>query len=83
LMGPWIRDYLDSAPLAIISISGFLPLFRDLSLRRDLSAGVVLAIHDHPLLSSVCTTFFRVVPQTQREASLALGATKWEMVNTR
>jgi phosphate transport system permease protein len=33
-----------------------------------------------PYISSVCTEVFRVVPQTQREAALALGATRWEMV---
>ncbi|MGH7932518.1 MAG: PstC family ABC transporter permease, partial [Candidatus Binataceae bacterium] len=28
----------------------------------------------------VCTDVFRVVPQSQREAAFALGATRWEMV---
>jgi phosphate transport system permease protein len=47
-----------------------------------LSAGVILAIMIIPYISSVCTDVFRVVPHTQREAALALGATKWEMVTT-
>ena len=46
------------------------------------SAGVILAIMIIPYISSVCTDVFRVVPHTQREAALALGATKWEMVKT-
>ena len=45
-----------------------------------LSAAVVLAIMVLPYISAVCTDVFRAVPQTQREAAFALGATKWEMV---
>ena len=45
-----------------------------------LTAAVILAIMVLPYISAVCTDVFRVVPQTQREAAFALGATKWEMV---
>ncbi len=37
--------------------------------------GVVLAIMVMPYIAAVCTDVFAVVPQTQREAALALGAT--------
>lgn len=45
-----------------------------------LCAGVILAIMVIPYISSVCTEVFHAVPQTQREAALAIGATRWEMV---
>jgi phosphate transport system permease protein len=33
-----------------------------------------------PYVAAVCTDVFRAVPQSQREVALALGATKWEMI---
>jgi phosphate transport system permease protein len=45
-----------------------------------LAAGVVLAIMIVPIISSITREVLAVVPQPQREAALALGATRWEMV---
>lgn len=45
-----------------------------------LAAGVVLAIMIIPIISSITREVLAVVPQHQREAALALGATRWEMV---
>jgi phosphate transport system permease protein len=45
-----------------------------------LAAGVVLAIMIIPIISSITREVLSVVPQHQREAILALGATRWEMV---
>jgi phosphate transport system permease protein len=45
-----------------------------------LTAGTVLAIMIIPIISSITREVLAVVPQHQREAALALGATRWEMV---
>jgi len=45
-----------------------------------LTAGTVLAIMIIPIISSIAREVLLVVPQNQREAALALGATRWEMV---
>jgi len=45
-----------------------------------LAAGVVLAIMIVPIISSITREVLTVVPQQQREAALALGATRWEMI---
>ena len=45
-----------------------------------LAAGVVIAIMIIPIISSITREVLTVVPQHQREAALALGATRWEMV---
>ena len=80
VLGPWIRDYVEP-PLA--HYFGWLPFFQGPKVAVGMfSAGVILAIMIVPYISSVCTDVFRVVPHTQREAALALGATKWEMVKT-
>ena len=45
-----------------------------------LAAGIILAIMIIPIISSITREVLSVVPQHQREAALALGATRWEMI---
>ena len=45
-----------------------------------LAAGVILAIMVLPYISSVSREVLLAVPRNQREAALALGATRWEMI---
>jgi phosphate transport system permease protein len=46
-----------------------------------LAAGVILAIMILPIIASITREVVKAVPRQQREAALALGATKWEMLN--
>jgi phosphate transport system permease protein len=78
VLGPWLRDHVEPGLSAAL---GFLPLFQGPRVSVSmLCAGVVLAIMVVPYIAAVCTDVFRAVPLTQREAALALGATRWEMV---
>jgi phosphate transport system permease protein len=45
-----------------------------------LAAGVILAVMIVPTISSITREVLVVVPRHQREAALALGATRWEMI---
>jgi phosphate transport system permease protein len=45
-----------------------------------LAAGVVLAIMVLPYISAVSREILLAVPRSQREAAMALGATRWEMI---
>ncbi len=45
-----------------------------------LAAGVILAVMVLPYISSVSREVLLAVPRSQREAALALGATKWESI---
>jgi phosphate transport system permease protein len=45
-----------------------------------LAAGLILAIMVLPYISSVTREVLLAVPRSQREAALALGATRWEMI---
>ncbi len=47
-----------------------------------LAAGVILAIMVVPIVSAITREVMTAVPQQQREAVLALGATRWEMIRT-
>jgi phosphate transport system permease protein len=78
VLGPWIRDHVEPV---LGKYLGFIKLFQGPRVSVGmLTASVVLSIMILPYIAAVCTDVFRVVPQTQREAALALGATKWEMV---
>src|SRR5918992_5437536 len=62
---------------------GFLPLFQGAIYGPSmLSAGIILAIMVMPYVMSVSREVLLAVPNTQREAALALGATRWEAVTT-
>jgi len=45
-----------------------------------LAAGLILAIMVLPYISAVTREVLMAVPRAQREAALALGATRWEMI---
>jgi phosphate transport system permease protein len=45
-----------------------------------LAAAVILAIMILPYISAVSREVLMAVPRSQREAALAMGATKWEMI---
>ena len=44
------------------------------------TAGIILAIMILPIISSLTREVMSAVPHSQREAVLALGATRWEMI---
>ena len=45
-----------------------------------LAAGLILAVMVLPYISAVSREVLLAVPRSQREAALALGATRWEMI---
>jgi phosphate transport system permease protein len=65
------------------SAFGFLPFFQGPIYGPSmLAAGIILAIMIMPYVMSVAREVLLAVPNTQREAALALGATRWEAVTT-
>jgi phosphate transport system permease protein len=44
------------------------------------AAGIVLAIMILPIVTAICREVFAVAPVAEKEAALALGATRWEMM---
>ncbi|MGB2591999.1 MAG: phosphate ABC transporter permease subunit PstC [Candidatus Acidiferrum sp.] len=73
---PLMRDYVEPA---LKSTLGFLPLFKGPAFGIGfLTAGIVLAIMVIPYIISVSREILLSVPRDQREAALALGATRWE-----
>ena len=77
---PFMRDYVNPQ---LKSTLGFLPLFTGPPTGLGmLTAGVILAIMIIPYGSSVMREVIAAVPRSLREASIALGATNWETIDT-
>jgi phosphate transport system permease protein len=73
---PFLRDYV--APV-LQGFFGFLPFFQGPSYGVSLlAAGCILAIMILPYIIAISREMLLAVPREQREASLALGATRWE-----
>lgn len=76
VLAPFVRDYLGAF---LQKYFGFLPIFQGrLTGIGMLTGGIILALMIIPILTAVVRDVLEVVPVTQREAALALGATKWE-----
>lgn len=76
VLAPFVRDHLGAF---LQKYFDWLPLFQGrLTGIGMLTGGIILAIMITPIITSVVRDILLAVPTTQREASLALGATKWE-----
>jgi phosphate transport system permease protein len=68
LIVPLIRNYV--APMVGVETTGY----------SVLAGGIVLAIMVSPIIVSITDEVIRAVPKETKEASLAVGATKWQTV---
>jgi len=65
----------------LIGALGWIPIFRGPSFGVGLlTAGIILAIMILPTIVSISREVIAAVPDSQREAMLGLGATRWEAV---
>ncbi len=75
---PWLRDNLF---VWLKRTLGFLPLFQGPIYGVSvLAGGIIVAIMILPIITSVSREILRSVPNLQREAAYALGATHWEVI---
>ena len=78
VLAPVLRQYVEPA---LARWLGWLPFFRGTITGIGLlTGGIILAIMVTPIISAVVRDVLAAVPGSQREAALALGATKWEMI---
>jgi phosphate transport system permease protein len=76
VLAPFIRNYL--GPF-LQGNFGFFPLFQGRVTGIGMLTGsIILALMITPIITAVVRDVLEAVPATQREAALALGATKWE-----
>ena len=76
-MIPWLRDY----PFPFLKRTlGWTPFFSGPIYGTSmLAGGIIIAIMILPIITSVSREILRSVPDLQREAAYALGATRWEV----
>jgi phosphate transport system permease protein len=76
-VGNFLGLTLGQIPLLSIFFKGPIPA----SGSSRLAAGLILSIMITPTIAAVTRDVFMAIPQSQREASLALGATRWETIS--
>ena len=70
----WLHDVLGGIPLIG-------SLFGEVSSGRNfMTAGVILSIMVIPIITSISREVFDTVPDSDKQAAYALGATRWEMI---
>jgi phosphate transport system permease protein len=75
---PWVRDPVE---MWLGGRLGFIPLFDGPPFGVGmLAAGLVLAIMVLPIITAIARDVMQAVPSSQREAMVALGATRWEVI---
>jgi phosphate transport system permease protein len=78
VLSPFLRDTVERS---LTGTLGWIPVFKGPAFGIGLfAAAVVLAIMILPTVVSISREVIVAVPSAQREAMLALGATRWEMV---
>jgi phosphate transport system permease protein len=76
---PLLREHLNPWLIRLLGWTGFFGADNPTGL-GFFSAGIILAIMILPIISSLTREVMTAVPIAQREAVLALGATRWEMI---
>ena len=77
---PFLRSYV-VPPLK--AMFGWTPFFKGVFYGNSLLAGgIILAIMNVPYIAAVSREVLLAVPTSQREAALAMGATRWEAVRS-
>ncbi len=78
----WLMGVVDPVFAWLSDTLGFLPFFQDYlpPARNIMTASLVLAVMILPIITATIREVFLQTPRLHEEASLALGATRWEMV---
>lgn len=78
VLAPLLRQYVQPFLARTLGWTGFFsgPMYG----LGMLAAGIIMAIMVVPVIASITREVMTAVPQNQREAVLALGATRWEMI---
>ena len=78
VLGPFLSKTVEAW---IVGTLGFIPIFAGPPFGVGLfTAGVILTLMILPTIIAISRDVITAVPDSQREAMLALGATRWEMI---
>ena len=78
VMAPWLQKGVEPF---LGEHLGFLPFFQGPAYGVSMLAAIfILMIMVVPIITSITKEVLLAVPQSQKEAAIALGATRWEMI---
>ena len=78
VMAPWLQKTVQPF---LMDHLGFLPFFKGAPYGVSMLAAVfILVIMIVPIITSITKEVLLAVPLSQKEAAIALGATRWEMI---
>ncbi|MEP7018434.1 MAG: phosphate ABC transporter permease subunit PstC [Actinomycetota bacterium] len=81
VLGP----HMHGIQTALLSLFGWIPLFKETGVEAGstiLTVAVVLSIMVLPIVTALSREVFARTPMSHKDAALALGATRWEMIRT-
>jgi phosphate transport system permease protein len=78
----YVADLLNGVPSIVIGIFIYALVVTPMKRFSTLAGGLALALMIIPVTMRTTEQFLRAVPDSLREAALALGASKWRMVAT-
>lgn len=77
----YMIDLVAVVPSVVFGLWGVLVLSQHFGLGRSfLTAGIILAVMITPIITSLAREVIETTPASDKEAALALGATRWEMI---
>jgi len=77
----YMIDLVAVVPSVVFGLWGVLVLSQHFGLGRSfLTAGIILAVMITPIITSLAREVIETTPPSEKEAALALGATRWEMI---
>lgn len=76
----FVADILAGVPSIVVGVFAYAIVVRPLHTYSAISAGVALAIIMIPVVARTAEEAMRLVPNSMREAALALGITRWRSV---
>src|SRR4051812_11216841 len=77
----YMIDLVAVVPSVVFGLWGALVLSQHFGLGRSfLTAGIILAVMITPIITSLAREIIETTPASEKEAALALGATRWEMI---
>ncbi len=76
----FVADILAGVPSIVVGVFAYAIVVRPMHSYSAISAGVALAIIMIPVVARTAEEAMRLVPNSMREAALALGITRWRSV---
>ncbi|NLA37336.1 MAG: phosphate ABC transporter permease subunit PstC [Actinobacteria bacterium] len=82
MLRPHLKDFYNQIADAVDGIPVLRSIFGpSLSGQSFMTAGIIVGLMIIPIITSIVREVFETVPKNEKHGALALGATRWEMIN--